>query len=142
MVRPLVILFLLGALQGVVGWIMVASGLTGDAVYVKPTRLALHFVFALVLFCYTAWFAFQLLVPHGMRVFAPPLSRLTWIIVAVFFIQLVFGALMAGLRAAPAAPTWPDINGHFLPPPRPGTNGLKGMLEDRLLIHFIRRRDG
>lgn len=47
MIRPLLILFLLGALQGAVGWIMVASGLTGDAVYVKPTRLALHFIFAL-----------------------------------------------------------------------------------------------
>src|SRR3954470_16656951 len=63
MVRPLIILFLLGALQGRVGWIMVASGLTGDAVYVKPTRLALHFIFALGLLSYTFWFALQLLVP-------------------------------------------------------------------------------
>jgi len=63
MIRPMVILFLLGALQGAVGWIMVASGLTGDAVYVRPTRLALHFVFALGLLCYTFWFALQLLVP-------------------------------------------------------------------------------
>src|SRR5687767_844565 len=55
MIRPLMILFLLGALQGAVGWIMVASGLTGDAVYVRPTRLALHFVFALVLLFYTFW---------------------------------------------------------------------------------------
>ena len=45
MIRPLVVLFLLGALQGAIGWIMVASGLEGDAVYVKPTRLALHFIF-------------------------------------------------------------------------------------------------
>ena len=47
MIKPLIILFLLGALQGAVGWIMVASGLTGDAIYVKPTRLMLHFVLAL-----------------------------------------------------------------------------------------------
>jgi cytochrome c oxidase assembly protein subunit 15 len=53
MVQPLIILFLLGALQGAVGWIMVASGLVGDAIYVKPTRLALHFVFAMVLLFYT-----------------------------------------------------------------------------------------
>ena len=59
MVKPLLILFFLGALQGAIGWIMVASGLTGDAIYVKPTRLALHFVFALVLLCYTFWFALQ-----------------------------------------------------------------------------------
>ena len=64
MVRPLIILFLLGALQGAVGWIMVASGLTGNAIYVKPTRLALHFIFAIGLLCYTYWFALQLLVPR------------------------------------------------------------------------------
>src|SRR5580698_6857397 len=47
MVRPLIILFLLGALQGAVGWVMVASGLKGDAIYVEPTKLAMHFIFAL-----------------------------------------------------------------------------------------------
>jgi len=52
MIKPLVVLFFLGALQGAIGWIMVASGLEGDAVYVKPTRLALHFVFALGLLSY------------------------------------------------------------------------------------------
>src|SRR4029079_19167690 len=49
MIKPLIILFLLGALQGAVGWIMVASGLTGDAIYVKPTKLAMHFVLACIL---------------------------------------------------------------------------------------------
>src|SRR5689334_16544659 len=44
MIRPLLILFLLGALQGAIGWIMVLSGLTGDAIYVKPAKLALHFI--------------------------------------------------------------------------------------------------
>jgi heme a synthase len=49
MIQPLLILFVMGALQGAIGWIMVASGLTGDAVYVKPTKLALHFVFVVCL---------------------------------------------------------------------------------------------
>ena len=57
MIKPLLILFLLGALQGAIGWIMVKSGLTDDMVYVKPLKLALHFVFALVLICYAWWFA-------------------------------------------------------------------------------------
>ena len=63
MVKPLLILFLLGAMQGTIGWIMVKSGLTDDMVYVKPVKLALHFVFALVLICYAWWFALQLSVP-------------------------------------------------------------------------------
>ena len=68
MIRPLIILFLLGALQGAVGWIMVASGFVGDAIYVAPTKLALHFVFALVLVAYTFWFALELSVPYEARV--------------------------------------------------------------------------
>ncbi|MCV4777604.1 COX15/CtaA family protein, partial [Escherichia coli] len=63
-----VILFLLGALQGAVGWIMVKSGLTGDAVYVKPTRLAMHFILALGLFSYTFWFALDLLIEPANRI--------------------------------------------------------------------------
>src|SRR6188768_4383341 len=78
MIKPLLILFLLGALQGAVGWIMVASGLTGDAVYVKPTRLALHFIFALGLLCYTFWFALKLMVPNKQRTNIPALKKLQW----------------------------------------------------------------
>ena len=79
MIKPLIILFLLGALQGAVGWIMVASGLTGDAIYVKPTRLMLHFMLALGLLCYTFWFALQLLVPDEKRIVNQSLKNFTWI---------------------------------------------------------------
>ena len=107
MIRPLIILFLLGALQGAIGWIMVASGLTGDAIYVKPTRLALHFVLALGLLSYTFWFALQLLLSKQSMVVNSRQQKLTWSILALVFIQLIYGALMAGHKAATAAPTWP-----------------------------------
>jgi cytochrome c oxidase assembly protein subunit 15 len=138
MVRPLVILFLLGALQGAVGWIMVASGLTGDAIYVQPTKLALHFIFAMVLLSYTFWFALRLLVRPSAILYAPRLKRLTWAILALLAVQLIFGALMAGFKAAPAAPTWPSINGSFFPAGR-GRLGLAGLIEDRIVIHFVHR---
>src|SRR6187399_968324 len=83
MIKPLIILFLLGALQGAVGWIMVASGLTGDAIYVKPTRLALHFIFALGLLCYTFWFALQLLVPKEKLIVNTSVRKFTTVIIAV-----------------------------------------------------------
>ena len=64
MVKPLVILFLLGALQGLVGWIMVQSGLEDpDALYVSHYSLAIHFMLAMMLLCYVFWFALDLLVP-------------------------------------------------------------------------------
>ena len=64
MIRPLLILFLLGALQGLVGWIMVQSGLEdSELLYVSHYKLAIHFILALGLLCYTLWFALKLLVP-------------------------------------------------------------------------------
>lgn len=140
MVRPLIILFLLGALQGAVGWIMVASGLTGNAIYVKPTRLALHFIFAIGLLCYTYWFALQLLVPRDQLVPDRKTRNLTWAIIAILAIQLVYGALMAGHKAATAAPTWPDINGYFAPPGMMKEDqGLLNLIDNRMTIHFIHR---
>src|SRR5580765_9108955 len=78
MIKPLLILFLLGALQGAVGWIMVASGLTGDAVYVRPTKLALHFIFAMGLVCYAFWFALQLRIPRNEIAYDKTIHRYTW----------------------------------------------------------------
>lgn len=138
MIKPMVILFLLGALQGAVGWIMVASGLEGDAIHVKPTRLALHFTFAMVLLGYTFWFALQLIVPKEKLVFAPRLKKTVWGLIVLLGVQFVFGALMAGHRAAPAAPTWPDINGSFIPA-NVFTKGWRSIIEDRIVIHFVHR---
>lgn len=140
MVRPMIILFLLGALQGAVGWIMVASGLTGDAIYVKPTRLALHFIFAMGLLCYTYWFSLQLLIPRDKLLRSIGISKLnTWALV-VLTLQLIYGALMAGNKAAPAAPTWPDINGYFIPPGMMRKEeGLLNFLDNMMTIHFIHR---
>jgi cytochrome c oxidase assembly protein subunit 15 len=143
MVNPLLILFLLGALQGAVGWIMVASGLDGDAIYVNPTRLALHFVFALGLLCYTFWFALQLLIPKDQKIINGSLKKLTRWIIAVLILQLIYGGLMAGHKAATAAPTWPDINGTIIPGNMfRSPDGLLNLLENKITIHFIHRSLG
>jgi cytochrome c oxidase assembly protein subunit 15 len=140
MVKPLLILFLLGALQGAVGWIMVASGLVGDAVYVKPTRLALHFILALGLLCYTFWFMLQLKVKKEQITAHKKLNRFTLWLVALLVIQLLFGALMAGHKAATAAPTWPTVNGEWLPAALFKENPvLINFIENKITIHFFHR---
>jgi len=157
MIRPLVALFLLGALQGAVGWIMVASGFVGDAIYVAPAKLALHFVFALCLVAYTFWFALELSVPIEARVARVPLGqvgqtrpvfarraatlrRWTVVILVLLFFQLIYGALMAGHKAATVAPTWPRINGSWIPDDlftlRPLLHDLAG---NKITVHFIHR---
>src|SRR5450432_1021329 len=140
LITPLLILFLLGLLQAAVGWIMVASGLTGDALYVKPTKLALHFIFAIGLISYAFWFSLKLLIPvirirnaRGLRLFCISLLVLV-------FTQLLFGALMAGNKAAAVAPDWPKINGDWIPGKMFNqTPILLNFIGNKITIHFIHR---
>jgi cytochrome c oxidase assembly protein subunit 15 len=107
---------------------------------VKPTRLALHFLFALGLLCYTFWFALELLVPAEKITRHTTTRKLTITSIAILVLQLIYGALMAGHKAATAAPTWPDINGHIVPPNMMGNNdGLLNLIDNKITIHFIHR---
>ncbi|HYM93473.1 MAG TPA: COX15/CtaA family protein [Chitinophagaceae bacterium] len=145
MVKPMIMLFLLGALQGLIGWIMVQSGLEdSDTLYVSHYKLAIHFVLALGLLCYTLWFALELLVPSGQITVNKSLRNFTGWLVALLVVQLIYGAFMAGLKAAAAAPTWPKINGDWIP----GSvhsfgghefTGLSFLTDNPLVVHFIHR---
>ena len=115
MINPFIVLFVLGGLQGAVGWIMVQSGLNDTDLYVSHIRLAIHFMSALVLLCYTLWFALILLVKEENRVVAKSFNRFTITVIALLCIQLVYGSFMAGLKAATTAPTWPKINSTWVP---------------------------
>lgn len=144
MIRPFVGLFLLGALQGALGWIMVASGLNDTNLYVSHYRLAIHFMAALLLVGYTFWFMLKLRVPEGDRISHPTLRRNTILLLALLTLQLVYGAFMAGLKAAPAAPTWPGINGNLFPQNthQYGNRvftGLQYLADHPLMVHFIHR---
>lgn len=140
MIKPLLILFLLGALQGAIGWIMVASGLTGDAVYVKPTRLALHFIFALGLLCYCFWFALSLVVNKEERLESKREKKWNLLLLVLLVIQLMYGALMAGHKAANAAPTWPTINGDWIPDKLLHEQPwFLNFIDNKLFIHFMHR---
>jgi cytochrome c oxidase assembly protein subunit 15 len=141
MIKPFIILFLLGGLQGLVGWIMVKSGLEGDAIYVAPTRLALHFIFAIGLICYTFWFALQLTIPDQAKIRVSTLNNFTWIVLILIAVQLIFGALMAGHKADTYAYTWPDINGSYFPA-RLFNHGFLSVIENKTTIHFIHRNLG
>jgi cytochrome c oxidase assembly protein subunit 15 len=112
--KRLWLIFGLGALQGVVGWWMVASGLT-ERVEVSQYRLATHLVLALLIYASIVWTV------QGMTE-RPPLAakfrlRATSLaLLALTFVQLYFGALVAGLRAGLLYNTWPAIDGSaFIP---------------------------
>ncbi|MEO5967426.1 MAG: COX15/CtaA family protein [Ferruginibacter sp.] len=140
MVGPMILLFVLGAMQGLVGWLMVKSGLVPEKFYVGHVELTTHFIAALILLAYTLWFALSLMPSFKAKVVSPKLKNFLWIITAVLFIQLIFGGFMAGLRAAQSAPTWPDINGYFIPPTISELHPwVKNVFNNVLTIHFIHR---
>ncbi len=112
-------IFVLGGLQGLMGWYMVMSGLVNDP-HVSQYRLTAHLGLAFVIFAAMFWVATDLLYdkkksPHdpealrGIRRFS---IGLTWLI----FIMVLSGGLVAGIRAGLAYNTFPLMNGHFIPP--------------------------
>jgi heme a synthase len=111
--RRLWLIFGLGALQGAVGWWMVASGLS-QRVEVSHIRLATHLVLALLIFAGIVWTLRRLIdrpasaAPSRLKITAVALLVLT-------FVQLYLGALVAGLRAGKIYNTWPYIDGGFIP---------------------------
>lgn len=138
MINPLIILFLMGAMQGAIGWIMVKSGLNDENVYVNHIRLAIHFIAAMILICYALVFGLMITVPQEQRITHSSLKNFTVFIIVILTVQLLYGAFMAGLKAAKAAPTWPDINGNFFPSINDGSI-TDSLFFNPIAIHFIHR---
>jgi cytochrome c oxidase assembly protein subunit 15 len=104
----------LGALQGAIGWWMVASGLVGR-VDVAHERLAVHLAIACIIMVAIVWTA-QALAPA--RAQAPAPRRLAWtaqLILVLLLVQIALGGLVAGLKAGLASDTWPLIDGALIP---------------------------
>lgn len=110
-------IFLLGALQGVLGWYMVKSGLIDDP-RVSQYRLTAHLFLAFVIYGAMLWVALDLLAPA--RVAESSAVRLLrargWLVTALVALMVVSGGFVAGLRAGLAYNTFPLMNGHLVPP--------------------------
>ena len=138
--RRLWLIFGLGALQGAVGWWMVASGLS-ERVEVSQYRLATHLVLALLIFAAIVWTLRRL----GER---PPLqvsARMkveSGLLVVLIFVQLYLGALVAGLRAGLVYNTWPAIDGGLIPASARlwfETPWWRNLFENALTVQFEHR---
>ena len=108
--------FGIGALVGLFGWIMVASGLTSRP-WVNAYKLMLHLGLAVLLLGYMVfvcteyqdrsarWQKWNIAVP----------SPTLWKVTVLIFVQILLGALMSGMKAGLFFPTWPTLNGEWLP---------------------------
>ncbi len=120
-------LFVLGGLQGALGWFMVQSGLV-DRPDVSQYRLAAHLGLAVVIYGAIVWVALDLLVrrravadghPPAKNASAPaaaPSPRAAFAILSLIFVTIIAGAFVAGLDAGFAYNTFPTMDGDWLPP--------------------------
>ena len=105
----------LGALQGFVGWWMVASGLD-KRVEVAQERLAIHLLLASLTIAALVWIATGLRAPRRSEAASGVAKTFAALIVLTTLVQLFLGALVAGLRAGLTYNTWPLMDGRFVPP--------------------------
>jgi cytochrome c oxidase assembly protein subunit 15 len=132
---PLAGLFLLGGLQGAIGWWMVSSGLS-QLTSVSQYRLATHLFAASLLFLALIWVARRLEPAKP----ASPTGWPVWLLLVLLEVQIVAGAFVAGLDAGMTYNTWPLMDGALIP------KGLdvidpfwKNLFENALTVQFNHR---
>ncbi len=131
-------LFILGGLQGLVGWWMVASGLS-ERIDVAPYRLATHLILACFIFIAIAWTAATLDRPATTSKAGVGVTSATVLLVAVM-IQIFLGALVAGNDAGLVYNTWPSMNGMAVPPDILALDPLwRNFFENQATVQFVHR---
>jgi cytochrome c oxidase assembly protein subunit 15 len=138
----------LGGLQGAIGWWMVASGLTGTMLDVASYRLATHLGLAFVILGLLAWYVFLLGRSEAELMTArrgreAKLYSLSTGLMHFTFLQILLGALVAGIDAGRAFPTWPLMGDSFFPPYAFDLEPLwRNFFENAGLVQFVHRMSG
>ncbi|WP_344697254.1 COX15/CtaA family protein [Sphingomonas rosea] len=130
------IIFLGVCVQGAIGWWMVASGLS-ERTDVSHVRLAVHLLTALLIFAYTLWTALDLRSPEAQPRRIPTIGLWT---LGALFVQLLFGAYVAGLDAGYAFSTWPLMGSELYPVGAPWLEpALRNFVDNPITVQFIHR---
>lgn len=138
----------LGGLQGAIGWWMVSSGLREGMLDVASYRLAIHLGLAFVILGVIAWYILRLSrsaadLLQARRAGLPRMWALSSILMGLVFVQILLGALVAGIDAGRAYPDWPLMAGGLLPPDPFGLTPLwRNFFEDAGLVQFMHRMTG
>ena len=142
--RRLGLLFLLGGLQGAIGWFMVASGFAADSTAVSPYRLVVHLTMALVLYSVILWTALGLWrdgAPAAAEPAAAPpaLRRLSVAVLHLVALTVVAGGFVAGLHAGLTYNTFPLMDGRLVPEGYWTLPGLRNLTENIPAVQFDHR---
>lgn len=138
-ILKIVFIILLGALEGLVGWIMVASGLEKNKVLVDPAKLMAHLLIASLIVSLTFRFALEFIFPK-IKTAVNRASKLFGYFILLIFVQIGFGALVAGSKAALNATTWPSMNGSYFPPHMGFLHPWSEYIhENNMMLQFLHR---
>ena len=107
-----IVLLFMGASQGAIGWWMVKSGLVNNP-DVSHFRLATHLITAFLTFSYTFWVALSLIYPNKSHQ-NKTLYKLSFLLMIVVIIQIIYGAFVAGLDAGKVYNSWPKMNNDWI----------------------------
>ncbi|GGG59438.1 heme A synthase [Salipiger pallidus] len=138
----------LGGLQGAIGWWMVASGLGAEMISVASYRLAIHLGLAFIILGFTAWYIFALKRPErdlmqARRGREAKLFSMGTGLMHFAFLQILLGALVAGIDAGRSYTDWPLMAGGFFPPqPFDLQPVWRNFFEDPGLVQFMHRMAG
>lgn len=136
----LLALMALGGLQGAIGWWMVSSGLSART-DVSHYRLAVHLLTALFILGGLVWTALDLkMLARNPAAKPAKLTGFSSLVLAILFVQLLFGAWVAGLNAGYVSNSWPLMNDRFYPDGVDMTKGaFYALVNDAFLTHFVHR---
>lgn len=135
----------LGAAQGGIGWWMVHSGLSGEMVRVASYRLALHLGLAFAILGVIAWQVLQLSRPEAAllrarRAAEPKLFSMATGLMHLAFVQILLGALVAGIDAGRMYTGWPTMGGEWIPSELwDSALGWRNFFENPALVQFTHR---
>ena len=114
-IKKMLFLFLLGGIQGFLGWFMVSSGLA-ERTSVSHIRLAIHLMFAFITFAFTFYYGLELIYTEKREsIQNKKLSALNKLVFVVLSIQIIYGAFVAGLHAGKIHNTFPLMSGQVIP---------------------------
>ena len=138
----------LGGLQGAIGWWMVSSGLTGTMLDVASYRLAVHLGLAFVILGLIAWYVFKLVreerdLMQARRSGERKLFGMATGLLHLAFLQILIGALVAGIDAGRTFTDWPLMAGGFIPPDFWIAEwGWRNLFENPGFVQFVHRITG
>ncbi|WP_434287046.1 heme A synthase [Celeribacter sp. SCSIO 80788] len=146
--KRLIFIGALGGLQGAIGWWMVSSGLTGDRLDVASYRLATHLGLAFIILGFIAWYVFLLgrTEPELMQARRAKDAKLFGMSTGMLhfaFLQILLGALVAGIDAGRGYTDWPLMGGQVLPPDPFYLEPLwRNFFENPATVQFLHRMAG